>query len=194
MRWLYSPFLVLSLTIPSIASPLPYEPIQNPSISQSPSPSILLPSTPLNLTEGNRGGWPTTPWTYRDGPQIVKFEEYGRLANSTLTKDIIRATLNIQAYISKGRPIIKNGPITIRHGAVIFKIMISGRETITREEAFRILDQWRVYVGAFGAKEILLGEIGNAEPWAPAAAFNIVFNADPVQNIRTYRSDCNAVS
>ena len=186
-----SPFiasLAVCSVIIAIALSMPYHPDHQPSMIGLPSSSVLLPASTLNLTNfREQPGWPQTPWTYRDGPQIVRFEEYGRLANSTSTKDVIRATLDIELMISKGAAFIRDGSHSYRHGGVIFKIMISGREFITMEEAFRILDYWRVYSGAFGAKEILLGEIGNAKPWVPAAAFNIVFDI-PMQHPEIDRS------
>jgi len=126
-----------------------------------------------------RGGWPDTPWTYPHYPILTKFEEYGRhVSNSTLTKSVIASTLRIQEkIIAKGQaPFRRNHSIAFHNGTVTLYMVFGAGSEITREQVFVMLDYWRVYVGAFGARELAHGEMGVAEPWIPGAAFAITFD------------------
>ena len=160
-----------------IISSLPYSPSQDHAIIQSPtSTSLRTSGAPVNVTTIFDEGWPSTPWTYHDGPEIVKFQEYGDSANATFTKDIIRATLNIETDIYKGAATYKEGSWYFQRGPVNVRFVFTGQGQVTMGEIFRIVDQWRVYAGIFGAKEIRLGEIGPERPWTSYGAFMITFD------------------
>jgi hypothetical protein len=155
---------------------------KNTTILHLPTFSSSAPPSPASLTAANplpRADWPPTPWTYPDYPILTKFEEYGRhVSNSTLTKSVIASTISIQEeLIRKDRPPLRpNHPFAFHSGIVTLYMVFATEAEITRNQVFLMLDHWRVYVGAFGAREIARGEMGVATPWRPAAAFAITFD------------------
>lgn len=176
MWTLWSSHIALPFTFLSLANSTPYNPSSNPSLLIPSFSSPASSSSFLNITDAAYNGWPATTWTYNDVPNIIKYEEYGVHVNQTLTKDIVRATLRMQADISKGSTKFHESPIAMREDPLIFHVLPTGEGIVDKREIFGILDQWRVYAGQFGAREILLGEVGTRKPWAPAAVFTIEFS------------------
>ncbi len=148
-------------SIPSIALSIP-----------SPNPILDPPSHPQVDPPPS---WPPTPWSYRDGPKTAIFAEYGRQANSTLSQRIQSATLKIEEKLIKGDASYRDRSIALRSGVVTLYVIFAGKE-VRREEIFRVVDMWRVYAGAFGAREIVHGDIVDGRPRAVAASFAIRFD------------------
>lgn len=153
----------------------------NSSILQLPTFSPPTPPPPALIiaTPSRRGDWPDTPWTYAHYPILTKFEEYGRhISNTTLTRSVIASTIRIQEnIIAKGQtPLGRTHSVAFHNGIITLYMVFAPGAAITREEVFVMLDCWRVYVGAFGAREIAQGEMGVARPWRPLAAFAIQFD------------------
>lgn len=161
----YSSFLVCSSgSLPNNISIL--------QLPTTPSPASFKATTPNSLLN-----WPPTPYTFRHGPNAIVFQRYGRQLNSTLTKELLSATLNIQTTINHGAATFQgHSSIAMRCGNLAFNMLFSGQTEITKGDVFLMLDYWRVYVGAFGAREIVLGEIDVARPWTAGAASSIDFD------------------
>ena len=143
-----------------------------------PRPSSILqpPSPPISGTNS----WPATPWTYVYGDKVDIFTEYGRSSNSTADdKRIIFATLKLEEKIIKGDDTYQNQVITVVSDVVTLRMTFSGTTAITKEEIFVMVDQWRVYCGTFGAREMAQGQIVIRKPWSVAAIFSIKFNLGP---------------
>ncbi|KAL6720579.1 hypothetical protein ACLMJK_002503 [Lecanora helva] len=161
--------LFFSITVAGLALSIPI----NPSIIQLPSqpgPTASLSSIPVH------GFWPPVPWTYRDGTMTDVFSDYGRNANSTLSQSILFSTLNMETIIIKGPASYRTRSVAFRDGIVHLYIAFSGKVEVTKEEIFRMLDQWRVYAGAFGPREIAQGVIMERVSGVQAASFTIRFD------------------
>ena len=109
------------------------------------------------------------------GSQRIRYERYGDSVNATFSKDIIKATYDIETSIMRGPASYTDEPFYLEKGPVAVRVIFTGQGQISREVIFMMVDQWRLYAGHFGARELAFGEIGTENPRAVDAAFSIQF-------------------